>query len=334
MISTNKSRIFYLLFTATFVFISGTINCFAQAEESKSIQSLDFIKNRPPVRPSKGTSGNKPNIKPKKGSYRFVGSLPASQSAKKPPKPGNKPRNSTPKGMEEALLGMTVWKMRPATKNDPAKELVEDQQDGKVQNSEYTLERIASNTPLVIGEKIRLSIESLSHSGYLYVVEREFYSDGTYSFPKLIYPNLLTKNRNNPIGAGDLIFIPEAANRYFLIKSIQAEKKQIAEVLTFVISPQILINQSMLQTKAIDLPPERFANWLEQWEADADLLEQIDGAGQAITLVEQSAGQNSAKGLIEESLTQNDPIPQSIFRTKIKRGNPVLMNVLLELRSN
>ena len=48
MISTNKLRIFYLLFTTVFVFISGTIDCFAQVEgeETKSVQSEAFIKNQ------------------------------------------------------------------------------------------------------------------------------------------------------------------------------------------------------------------------------------------------------------------------------------------------
>ena len=240
-----------------------------------------------------------------------------------------------PRKTEEALLGLTVWKLRPAGKDDPAKELIEEEQSGQTRSSEYTLERMETDAPLTVGERIRLSVESLSHSGYLYVVERELYSDGTYSSPKLIYPTLRTVNRKNPVGAGNLIFIPEAP-RYFRIKSLQTEKKQTAEVLTIIVSPTALIDQSMLQTKALDLPVEQFTEWLKNWEVDTTLLEQVDGAGQAITPIEQSAGQDSAKALTEESvsLAADDPIPQSVFRSKINRGNPVLVNVLLEFRSN
>lgn len=338
MISINKPRIFYLLFTAAFVCINGTINCFAQTpaqtpdEETKSVQSEAFIKNRPAakptesqnLKPSPGTSGNKSsNIKP----TRFY------RPKRKLSKPGEKQPKPAPKEMEEASLGLTVWKIRPAAKDDAVKELVEVEQGGKVQNSENTLERMESDTELAIGDKIRLSIESLSHSGYLYVVDRELYSDGTYSSPKLIYPTLKSRNRFSPIGAGDLIFIPKTS---FTVKPTQTEKKQIAEVLTIIISPKILINESMLQEKAIALPLEEFTSWLKQWEADTALFELKDGVGQKITLVEHSAGQDSAKGLEEESskLSQDDPTPQSIFRTKIKRGDPVLVNYSLKYRSN
>jgi len=343
MVSTNKLRIFYIFITAVFACISGTITCFAQVEgeETKSVQSEAFITNRPTaktrersnLRPSTGTSGKKPNpIKPKKRSYKIVRSSPNKQITK-PTKSGKKPINSTPKGMEEVSLGLTVWKIRPATKDDAVKELVEVEQGGKVQNSENTLERMESETPLAIGDKIRLSIESLSRSGYLYVVDRELYDDGTYSVPKLIYPTLRSKNRNIPIGAGNLIFIPKTE---FTVKANQTEKKQIAEVLTIIVSPQILIDESMLQEKAIALPLEQFTSWLKQWEVAGDLFELKDGVGQTITLVEQTASQDSAKGLEEESskLSQDDPTPQSVFRTKIKRENPVLVNHSLKFRSN
>lgn len=238
--------------------------------------------------------------------------------------------------MEDALLGFTVWKVRPATKEDAAKELIEEERNGKIQNSEYTLERLLTESPLSPGERIRLSIESLSHSGYLYVVERELYSDGSFSSPKLIYPTLRSKYKNASVSAGNLVFVPEG-NRHFRVTPTQTEKKQVAEVLTVIISPKVLIELSSLQNKAIDLPAELLSDWLNNWEVDTTLLEQIDGAGQTITLVEQAAGRDSAKGLLEESssiLTQDDALPQSIFRSKIKRGNPVLVNVYLNFNSN
>jgi hypothetical protein len=192
------------------------------------------------------------------------------------------------------------------------------------------------DVPLAIGEKIRLSIESLSHSGYLYVVNRELYSDGTYGVPKLIYPTLQTNSRNSPVEAGDLIFIPESSAKVFTVKANQSEKKQVGEILTVIISPKILIDESMLKTKAIDLPMAQFTSWLKQWEVNTTLFEQEGSVGQTITPVEQTAGQDVAKGLVEEpaALTQDDPLPQSVFRSKVKRGNPMLVNILLNFRSN
>jgi hypothetical protein len=340
MINTSKLRIFCLLFTlGIFVCLSGTIKCFAQEEESKSIQSVELIKKRPPAKSllsqNAGLIARKPSVKsnknekPKKRFYRVVKTPRTKPIAKAPVK-------AAPKGIMDGLLGFTVWKHRPATETDAAKELVEEKIGGKVQNSEYTLERMGLDVPLAIGEKIRLSIESLSHSGYLYVVNRELYSDGTYGVPKLIYPTLQTNSRNSPVEAGDLIFIPESSAKVFTVKANQSEKKQVGEILTVIISPKILIDESMLKTKAIDLPMAQFTSWLKQWEVNTTLFEQEGSVGQTITPVEQTAGQDVAKGLVEEpaALTQDDPLPQSVFRSKVKRGNPMLVNVLLNFRSN
>ncbi len=320
MINKYKRSVMFLGFILLIGGVIGVGNCFAQDEE-KSIQAEELINKRPAFKKSTYIK-----VTPKKRLYRVAKSTPTKRKSSKP----------KPRANEEALLGLTVWKLRPAEKDDPAKELIEeDNKDGKTQSSEYTLERIESEMLLKDGERLRLSVESLSHSGYLYVIDRELYSDGTYSSPKLIYPTLRTHNRNNIVGAGDLIFIPQGS-RNFRVKSNQSAKTQVAEVLTFIISPKALIDQSMLKETAIDLPLDQFNDWLDKWETDTTLLEEIDGAGQTITLVEQSAGQDSTKGLTEEAdrLSQNDPAPQSVFRSRIKRGDPVLVNVSLKFSSN
>jgi hypothetical protein len=327
----NVTKVFVVSAIALVICISHQVS-FAQ-EDAKSIHSEDLIKKRPTGKVQKNnatvatTSRGRVSANRKKRLYRLVRPSRTAHSVIQ--------SKTLQKEFDESLLGLTVWKIRPATKDDTAKELVEEGQGRNIQSSEHTLERMGLDTPLVIGERIRLSVESLSHSGYLYVVERELYSDGTYSIPKLIYPTLRTKNGNKLIGAGDLIFVPEGP-RYFRVTSNQTQKTQIGEVLSIIISPNVLVEQSALQIKAIDLPPERFAAWLKQWEVDAALLEQIDGEGQPITVIEQSAGQDAAKGLTEESadLTQDDPTPQSIFRSRVKRGNPLLTNIYLKFRSN
>lgn len=322
----NKKTDFFCALFLTVIIIGGYSVCMGQDEE-KSIQSEELVKKRPLARASVQYDKTPINkiTKQKKRYYRKV------KSSKKS---SIKPLKAAPKQLENALLGFTVWKIRPATTADAAKELIEEERDGKIHNSEYTLERLLTESPLTAGERIRLSVESLSHSGYLYVVERELYSDGSFSDPKLIYPTLRSRYKNNPVSAGTLVFVPEGT-RHFRVTSTQTEKRQVAEVLTIIVSPKPLIEPSSLQMKAIDMPVEMMSKWLDQWEVDTTLLEQIDGEGQTITLVEQSAGLDAAKGLNEESsvLTQDDAVPQSIFRSKIKIGNPVLVNVYLNFKS-
>jgi hypothetical protein len=292
-------------------------NTFAQDEE-KNIKSEALMNKRPALKQSV------PDSSRKKVLYRIV-----RKSVRKKKRAISKTK---PVKMEDALLGLTVWKLRPAKKDDPANESPESSND----DNEETLERIEADMPLKDGERIRLSVESLSHKGYLYVIDRELYSYGSYSLPKLIYPTLLTPNRNSLIRPGDLIFIPQGA-RHFRVKSKQAEKTQVAEVLTFIISPTPLIKLSDLQMQAIDIPLSQFEDWVDKWEPDdTTLMEEIDGAGKTITLVEQSAGQESAKDLTEESnrLSPDDPTPQTIFRSRIKSGNPYLVNVSIKYDAN
>jgi hypothetical protein len=310
MKSKYKLRDFFpvVMFLMLGLILAG--NIFAQDEE-KNIQSETLMKNRP------ASKRSIPNPSRKKVIYRFV-----RKSVSKKKRVNPKPKRVK---MEDALLGLTVWKLRPAEKEGSASDETED-----------TLERIEADMPLKDGERIRLSVESLSHKGYLYVIDRELYSDGTYSSPKLIYPTLLTQNRNSLIRPGDLIFIPQGS-RHFRVKSKQAEKTQAAEVLTFIISPTPLIKLSDLQMKAIDIPLSQFEAWVDKWEPDTTtLMEEIDGAGKTITLVEQSVGQESAKDLTEQSnrLSPDDPTPQTIFRSRIKSGNPYLVNVSIKYAAN
>ena len=312
----NQNILFLLLMTAIISFAQAAV-CSAQDLE-KSILPQEYIEKKRPVKKASAA----PKATAKKRVYR-------KRSKLRPSTP--KPRVA-PAKLEEAMLGLTVWKMRPASEDDEVKELIEERSGCKIAQPEYTWARNESETPLEVCDRIRLSIESLSLDGYLYVVNRELYDDGTYSSPKLVYPTLRSARRNVPISAGNSIFIPESGNR-FLITPKQFEKKQAAEVLTVIISPKPLIEQSMLKKDAIDLPRAQFANWLNQWEVETVVLEQEDGAGEAITQAEQTAGE-AAKGLTEESsLTRDDPAPQSIYRALIKRGDPFLVNVFLKFNS-
>jgi hypothetical protein len=291
-------------------------------DEIKSIQSEDFIKQK--RQPKKVLSNSKPGNKPssvkhstKKRNYRII------KSRTKPPKPS--PQD------EEAMLGLTVWKMRPATKNDAVIETIKEEKGCKIEQPEYTWARNESATPIEVCNRIRFSFESLTHEGYLYIVNRELYSDGTYSKPKLIYPTLTSKGLKNPIKPGNLVFIPESGGS-FVITDKKTDQKKIAEVLTIIVSQEPLIEQSRLNMEAIYLPPTEFADWLDKWEVENELLEQIDGAEQPITPVEQAASE-VRKDLTEvPSLTQDDAAPQSVFSVRKKRGNPLLVNVSLKYR--
>ena len=218
-----------------------------------------------------------------------------------------------------ARLGLTIWRFRPAQANDKTKE-IEVEEDEKP--SEWTLERVEEGTSLAPGQRFRVSIESLSRDGYLYVIDREEYVDGTLGDPVLIFPTQKTKAANY-VQAGRLIYLPSATSRFKIKPSVSA-KEHVAEVLTLIVAPKPLISADKLGEKSTRLQRIQVEDWLKQWQTSAVKFELDGGAGQAMTEIEQSAAQQNST-----LLTQEDPAPQTVFQVAAKPGNPLLITVPL-----
>lgn len=265
-------------------------------DESKAIKAEVFIKNRPATN--------------KRPAARYKPAAKSTANAA-----------TAPPGTDFVQVGVTFWRFRPSTATDKTKELVEEEAG----TTEWTLERIEEGTPLLPGQRVRLSIESLSRSGYLYVIDREQYVDGTLGEPSLIFPTLKTRD-DNYVKAGRLIYIPSASGK-FRIKPSEGPKLHVGEVVTVLISAQPLIDSAQLGAKAIKLPREQVEAWEQKWGVKATRFEMDGGAGQTMTEKEQSAGTNSAP-----DLTQDDPVPQTVYRMAIKPTNTILLSVPLRFR--
>lgn len=323
MIKISKLLFFVSLMM---VFYLGNLNAYGrylQQDESKGIQPAEYLKKRPPV--NRMRRGNRPNP-PKKRYYRFVKSKKPTNSGKTDPK---KPGRNSSKTMEKAVLGFTMWRFQPASAEDESKGLTEvNQQSGKPQRAE----RIEAETALAVGERVRLQIESLSHNGYLYVIDREKFADGTYGEAKLVFPTLNSRGGNNYVKAGVLTFVPAYPNAFEI--TTNTEKKQVAEELTIIVSPKPLINPALLKKEQITITTDDLMEWVNKWEVDEVKRELDGGVGQIISLAEQTAGKNQTKGLneVKQMLTQDDEPPQTVFDMKIKRGNPLLTRIILQIK--
>ncbi len=225
--------------------------------------------------------------------------------------------DTPPVGSAFAQVGITTWRFRRSTATDKTKELVEE--DGEP--IEWTLERISDGTALAPGDRVRLSIESLSRDGYLYVINREEYADGSLGDPVLIFPTL--RSATNRVEAGRLVYIPSASGR-FRIKPSDSVKKHVAEVLSIIVSPKPLISDDQLATKAIRLRSDQIELWKKDWQVAATKFEMDGGVGQAMTTIEQSAASSAS-----QLLTQDDPVPQTVYRVAVKPENPVFVTVSL-----
>ena len=290
---------------------SGAVAAQTQDEESSRQIVLDrFNKARPAAEVTAGLGGmrvgpNSVSVKPP--IYRRMGKIRL---------PGG--RKSAPPSSEE--IGVTVWRLRPSQSSDTgARVLVLD----GLKQSQWTPERIEADTPLNIGDRVRLTIES-PRAGFLYIIDREMYADGSFGEPMMIFPTTRTRGGDNRVLPGKLIDIPAQEDQYtyFTAQPGGARRDQVAEVLTIILVIQALPVQ--ISDQPLAMTNTQVTSWEKLWGGTAERLELIGGAGQTWTNEEKAAG--AAKG---RQLTQGGPPPQTVYRVVRKAGGPLLVTVPL-----
>jgi hypothetical protein len=213
--------------------------------------------------------------------------------------------------------------MRPAKETDsgPGFSIL---QNGKT--VVLTPERIEGTAPVSLGNRIRISIES-PRTGYLYVINREQYADGTTGKPALIFPTLRVRGGDNTVVAGRLVDIPDAndGQPFFTLTSHQkaGEPAILGELITVLVTEKPLAGISPART-ALPLDSALVEKWEDEWSGDVvELLEMNGGEGKTWTTEEKMAGEAT------RSLTQEDPTPQTIYRVVSKPSEPVMLTVQL-----
>jgi len=280
-----------ILITALCLFV------FFQSDNTRQIIPEEFVK----ARPKKSKSALS-----KRSAYRNT-------AGKSLSSPSDKTDSFT-------QLGLTIWRLRPAVSRDTGMRILV-QEEG--QASEWIPERIEANTPLRIGERVRFSFES-PQTGYLYVIDREQYADGSLGDPYLIFPTTRTRNGDNQVSAGRLIEIPAQDDRPNFFTLQRSRMDQTGEYLTVIISSQPL-KELTITDKALKLSVAQITQWETEWAAHAERFEMVGGKGKSWTQEEQVAGADATR-----SLTQDGPGPQTIYRVATKPGQPVLIKVGLK----
>jgi hypothetical protein len=277
--------------------ITFCIAAFAHAQDTRGIIPEEFVKARP-ARGQARANATRRTL------YRRTGAKPVVSSS----------------AGEFAQLGLTVWRLRPATAADNGVRIIVQKEDETI---ELIPQRLPADAPLHIGERIRFSFES-PQEGYLYVIDREQFADGRLGEPVLIFPTTRTRNGDNQVAAGKLIEIPAQEDRpnYFTLQQSRlANTSQTGEVLTVIVTAKPLEGIT-IGPKALTLTSEQVGQWEQQWGARTETFDLTGGAGKAWTKAEQEAGANSTR-----HLTQEDPEPQTIYRVAVKPGAPLLVKV-------
>ena len=273
-------------------FVASLIVSFAQEDEARRLWDSEFLKKR--------AATKAPAAQRKSPAYRRA--TPKS--------------NVVDEKVAGEMMGVTVWRLRPsaAADNKDARLLLQDAETKDA--AEWTPERVEVETVFSIGDRVRLSVES-PRDGYLYVIDREQYADGTVSEPYLIFPTL---RNNNAVTAGRVIEMPGKSS--FVMKPLRADFK--GELLTLIVTPEPLaeIKPGAAEVK---LESKMVEQWEKQWGAPFERFEMIGGAGKSYTKAEKEAG---VEGRL---LTQEDELPQTLYRVVAKPGSPIVIAVPLRI---
>jgi hypothetical protein len=230
-------------------------------------------------------------------------------------------RNATPNVpvnnvAPETVVGVTLWRLRPASRNESGERLIVHDNNA---SSEWVPERIGANTKLTQGDRLRISVEAV-RSGFVYVINREQYADGSFSEPYLIFPTTRTGAGDNEVAMGRLLDIPyqDDSPPFFTMKKSRAD--HVAEVLSVIVAPSRLEGVKITD-KALKLTDEQVASWEKAWGTSVGRME-MSTSGQAWTKEEKDAR--------TRALTTSAPAPQLVFyRPSVKPSEPMFVKLRL-----
>jgi Domain of unknown function (DUF4384) len=300
---TNSRVLILILFL-----FSGALIVQAQEDASRQIVLDRFNKARPSSDTSAGmgggNSGGAATMRPPV--YRRMGATRLGR------------RGSRPPVTEE--IGVTVWRLRPSRDNDQGGRVVV--MDG-LKQADYTPERIEAATPLNVGDRVRLTVES-PRPGFLYIIDREQYADGSLGEPVLIFPTRQTRNGDNRVMPGRLIDIPAQEDQYsyFTAQPAGTRRDQVAELLTVILVTKPLPLE--IGNQPLKLAATQVSDWERLYGGAAETLELVGGAGRTWTNEEKQAGLANGR-----QLTQGSPPPQTVYRVARRSGSPLLVTVPL-----
>jgi hypothetical protein len=221
-----------------------------------------------------------------------------------------------PKAFRNEELGVTFWRLRPKVAEEDDDAPTFPVRIGE-RTEQWTAERVASTTAFQKGDRVRFTIES-SRTGYMYIINREFYKDGTAAAPEIVFPTTRTRGGNNGVVAGSLIEVPSSMDSvsYFTVKPRRPD--YAGEELLVLILPNELPNFEIgPRAQAVDIAVVE--KWLSDWGALVDIFDAEDGAGVAYTSVEADAAVSS------RSLTREEPLPQTIYKVRVRKDQPMLI---------
>lgn len=229
------------------------------------------------------------------------------------------PNVSTANVAPDTVVGVTIWRLRPANRSDSGERLIVHDDNS---TKEWLPERISANTKLAQGDKLRISVEAV-RGGFLYVVNREQYADGSLGEPYLIFPTTRTAGGDNEVAIGKLIEIPDQQDAPPFFTMRKSRPDHVAEVLSVLVTPKP-VEGVQITDKPLKLAETQVAEWEKTWGSSVGRLD-MTTVGQTWTKDEKEAR--------TRALTTSAPAPQLVFyRPGAKPTEPMFVKLRLSYR--
>lgn len=219
----------------------------------------------------------------------------------------------------DTVVGVTVWRLQQARAGARGERLLVVEE---ASSTEWIPERVSADSRLREGDRVRLSVEA-ARNGFLYVIDREEYADGTRSDPYLVFPTTKVRGGRNDVAAGYVTELParDDPTPYFTLRRGRAD--QVGETLSLLITSEPIPGVEPGRDP-VKLSEAQVAEWAKTWGMNIGRLELEGGAGTAWTKQEKEAGASA------RPLAADAPPPQSIYyRPGAKPGDPLFAEVKL-----
>lgn len=231
-----------------------------------------------------------------------------------------------PRDQEYVRVGVTIWRYGPSQCPIPDCPLPAGGDRGLMDTAAGV--RVDDSVAFSTGERVRLALESLSHDGFVYIIDREKFADNTFGSPYLIFPTRSINNGSNYARPGLQIHLPRAQG-CFCVKARNPQKGLVADNLIVIISPQPLLSSEEIGDREIPLPT-RLAKYISRADKEPSQRGALkDGVGLTQTPAELKAG---SKGLVDTqaTLTQDDLPPQNFYQSLVPRGAAAVFSMYLQ----
>ena len=227
----------------------------------------------------------------------------------------------------DPVLGMNLWHMRLADAASPVKiRGLQHKTQDKTGTRDWTPERMTLGDAILEDELLRLSFESAS-VGYLYVIDRDVYKDGTKSTTTLRFPTKQLRGGDNLVGPGEPIQIPSSKDNPPAFTVVLTRKDQTGIQVTLILSPKPL-PEIVVPTKESPLSEALVAKYEQQFGTGVQMVEDKSMVKLVSTLAENTAASDPSKPLGDK-----DPLPITLFHRAGHPGDSILATALIKVKA-